>query len=90
MKVSNVHGFDFFFLSFSSCVYVLLEGILHGIETRTSAPVEIVRNENTLQSVNTPGLYPAGEGAGYAGGIVSAAVDGMRIAHTIASSLSSS
>ena len=53
--------------------------ILTGVETRTSAPVRILRNEN-LESVNIKGLYPAGEGAGYAGGIVSAAVDGIRVA----------
>jgi len=60
------------------------EAILHGVETRTSAPVQIVRHAASLESVNTPGLFPAGEGAGYAGGIVSAAVDGMRIADVIA------
>ncbi len=54
-------------------------GVLTGVETRTSAPVRIVRGD-TLQSTNTQGLYPAGEGAGYAGGIVSAALDGMRVA----------
>ena len=55
------------------------EAILTGIETRTSAPVRIPRNDE-FQSVNIEGLYPAGEGAGYAGGIVSAAVDGLRVA----------
>lgn len=58
------------------------EAVLTGIETRTSAPLRILRN-NELQSVNVKGLYPAGEGAGYAGGIVSAAVDGMKIAEKI-------
>lgn len=53
--------------------------VLTGIESRTSAPVRIVR-DTSLQSQNTAGLYPAGEGAGYAGGIVSAAVDGIRVA----------
>ena len=53
--------------------------ILTGMETRTSAPLRIQRGEN-LQSVTAEGLYPAGEGAGYAGGIVSAAVDGIRAA----------
>ncbi len=53
--------------------------ILTGVETRTSAPVRILRNEN-FESVNIKGLYPAGEGAGFAGGIVSAAVDGIRVA----------
>lgn len=51
-----------------------------GLESRTSSPVRIVRNPETLQSAGLAGLYPAGEGAGYAGGIVSAAVDGIRCA----------
>ena len=55
------------------------DGILTGVEMRTSAPVRILRDEN-LESVNVKGIYPAGEGAGYAGGIVSAAVDGIRVA----------
>ena len=50
-----------------------------GVETRTSAPVRIVRNKE-LVSLNTKGLYPTGEGAGYAGGIMSAAIDGMNVA----------
>ena len=53
--------------------------VMTGVETRTSAPVRLVRNENFV-SVNTDGLYPIGEGAGYAGGIMSAAVDGIRCA----------
>ncbi len=56
--------------------------ILTGVETRTSSPLRILRDE-TMQSVE--GIYPAGEGAGYAGGIVSAAVDGIKIAHRIIS-----
>ena len=60
------------------------DGLLHGIESRTSAPVRIERDATTLQSTNKRNLYPAGEGAGYAGGIVSAAVDGMKIANAIA------
>ena len=59
--------------------FALGEGVMTGVEMRTSAPLRIVRNEK-LQSINTEGLYPAGEGAGYAGGIVSAAVDGIRCA----------
>ena len=51
--------------------------MLTGIETRTSAPVRIHRNE-TLESINVEGLYPTGEGAGFAGGIISAAVDGNK------------
>ena len=59
------------------------EGQLIGVETRTSAPVRIVRDDRTLQSPTLGGLFPAGEGAGYAGGIVSAAIDGLRIADAI-------
>ncbi|XP_031271240.1 uncharacterized protein LOC116129648 [Pistacia vera] len=51
--------------------------LLHGVETRTSSPVQIPRSNNTYESTSIKGLYPVGEGAGYAGGIVSAAVDGM-------------
>jgi len=58
------------------------DAILTGIETRTSAPVRIDRNEE-FQSISLEGLYPAGEGAGYAGGIISAAVDGLKIAESI-------
>ena len=57
--------------------------VLTGVETRTSAPVRITRGKD-LQSLNTAGLYPAGEGAGYAGGILSAAVDGIRVAEALA------
>lgn len=57
--------------------------LLTGVETRSSSPVRILRNEN-YQSIGLPGLYPCGEGAGYAGGITSAAVDGIRVAETIA------
>lgn len=56
------------------------EGVLMGVESRTSSPIRIPRDEGTLESENTPGLYPVGEGAGYAGGITSAAVDGIRAA----------
>ena len=56
--------------------------ILTGVETRTSSPVRVVRGEN-LQSVNIEGIYPTGEGAGYAGGIVSAGVDGLKVATAI-------
>ena len=60
--------------------------MLTGVETRTSSPIRI-RRDNTYQSLNTRGLYPAGEGAGYAGGILSAGVDGIRIAEAVALSL---
>jgi uncharacterized FAD-dependent dehydrogenase len=54
-----------------------------GVETRTSSPVRITRGRD-FQSLNTAGLYPAGEGAGYAGGILSAAVDGIKVAEALA------
>lgn len=63
------------------------EAVLIGLESRTSSPVRIVRDPGTLQSLSTPGLYPAGEGAGYAGGIVSAAVDGIRCAQAAANNI---
>lgn len=63
--------------------WVTDEAVLIGVETRTSAPVRIDRDSTTLQSVNAPALYPAGEGAGYGGGIVSAAIDGIRVADAI-------
>ena len=63
--------------------YVTEEAVLVAVESRTSAPVRVPRDPETLQSLDWPGLYPGGEGAGYAGGIVSAAVDGMRIARAI-------
>ena len=62
--------------------YASQDAVLTGIETRTSAPVRIERKEN-FQSTSLIGLYPAGEGAGYAGGIVSAAVDGIKVAEAI-------
>jgi uncharacterized FAD-dependent dehydrogenase len=68
--------------------FITREASLVGVETRTSAPVRILRGED-LQSVNVKGLYPAGEGAGYAGGIMSAALDGVRIADRIAEGLMS-
>ena len=58
------------------------DAILTGVETRSSSPVRIVRDKETLES-NISGIYPSGEGAGYAGGIVSSAVDGMRVAELI-------
>ena len=56
------------------------EAVMIGVETRTSAPVRIVRNRDTLQHIRLRGLFPCGEGAGYAGGIVSAGIDGERCA----------
>lgn len=63
--------------------YALPDAVLTGVETRTSSPLRIRRGAD-LQSLNTRGLYPAGKGAGYAGGIMSAAVDGIRIAEAVA------
>lgn len=63
--------------------YAMADAIMTGVETRTSAPVSIKRNE-FYQSVNTKGLYPAGEGAGYAGGILSAGIDGIKVAEALA------
>jgi uncharacterized FAD-dependent dehydrogenase len=64
--------------------FSMKEAILTGVETRTSSPIRIKRNDKNLQSINTQGLYPAGEGAGYAGGILSAGIDGIRVAEEIA------
>ena len=63
------------------------DAILTGIETRTSSPIRITRDNGTLQSLNTRGLYPAGEGAGYAGGILSAGVDGIKVAEALAKAM---
>ena len=60
------------------------EATMIGVETRTSAPVRIVRDKDTLQHVRLKGLFPCGEGAGYAGGIVSAGIDGERCAEAVA------
>ncbi len=59
------------------------EALMIGVETRTSAPVRITRDQTTMQSIAIKGLFPAGEGAGYAGGIVSAAIDGERAAEMV-------
>lgn len=60
------------------------DAVLTGIESRTSSPLRITRDNQHLQSLNTRGLYPAGEGAGYAGGILSAGVDGIKVAEALA------
>ncbi|MBF4987746.1 NAD(P)/FAD-dependent oxidoreductase [Methylophilus sp. 14] len=67
----------------------LADGVLTGVETRTSSPIRIKRDDDTLQSINTKGLFPCGEGAGYAGGILSAAVDGIKVAEAVSLSLTS-
>jgi uncharacterized FAD-dependent dehydrogenase len=67
--------------------FAMHDAVLTGVETRTSSPVRVKRKDDDLQSLNTRGLYPAGEGAGYAGGIMSAAVDGIRVAEAVAMSI---
>ena len=64
------------------------DAVLTGVESRTSSPVRITRDAQSLQSLNVRGLYPGGEGAGYAGGILSAGVDGIKVAEAVARSLS--
>ena len=64
--------------------FLTSEAVLIGVETRTSSPVRILRNRDTLQHVTLQGLFPCGEGAGYAGGIISAAIDGERCAEQVA------
>jgi uncharacterized FAD-dependent dehydrogenase len=66
--------------------FAMDDAVLTGVETRTSSPIRIKRNEH-CQSVNISGLYPAGEGAGYAGGILSAGIDGIKVAEAVALSL---
>jgi uncharacterized FAD-dependent dehydrogenase len=63
------------------------EALLVGLESRTSSPIRISRDKESMVSLSTPGLYPVGEGAGYAGGIVSAAIDGMRAATAFAAAV---
>ena len=66
--------------------FALHDAVLTGVETRTSSPLRLTRGED-LQSLNVKGLYPAGEGAGYAGGILSAGIDGIKIAEAVALTL---
>ena len=66
--------------------FAMSDALLTGVETRTSSPIRIKRGED-FQSINTHGLYPAGEGAGYAGGILSAAIDGIKVAEAVALSM---
>jgi uncharacterized protein len=67
--------------------FAMADAVLTGVETRTSSPIRITRRDDDFQSVNTPGLFPAGEGAGYAGGIMSAGVDGIKVAEAVALSI---
>ncbi len=76
--IEGVHAFDKKIPGFANG-----EAVLSGVETRTSSPVRIVRNEE-LQSLNVRGIYPCGEGAGYAGGIMSAAMDGLKVFEAVA------
>ena len=63
--------------------FAMADAVMTGVETRTSSPIRIKRGSD-FQSINTRGLYPAGEGAGYAGGILSAGVDGIKVAEAVA------
>lgn len=63
--------------------FAAADAVLTGPETRTSSPVRIVRNAQSLEAVGAEGLYPCAEGAGYAGGIMSAAADGIRCAEKV-------
>lgn len=70
--------------------FAMQDAVLTGVETRTSSPIRIKRRDEDCQSMNTRGLFPAGEGAGYAGGIMSAAIDGIKVAEALALSMLSS
>ena len=74
--IEGIYGFDKRIKGFAHP-----DALLSGVESRTSSPVRILRDE-TFQSI-MPGIYPCGEGAGYAGGITSAAVDGIRVAEAV-------
>jgi uncharacterized FAD-dependent dehydrogenase len=67
--------------------FAMHDAVLTGVETRTSSPIKIRRHDENCQSINTKGLFPAGEGAGYAGGIMSASVDGIKVAEAVALSM---
>ncbi len=64
--------------------FSMADATLTAVETRTSSPIQVTRDKVSMQSINTTGLYPAGEGAGYAGGILSAGIDGIKIAEAMA------
>ena len=63
------------------------DAVLTAVETRSSSPVRILRDRETCQSINVPGIFPCGEGAGYAGGIMSSAIDGINCANALSSAL---
>ena len=67
--------------------FAMAEAHLTGVETRTSSPIRIKRDDETFESINTRGLFPGGEGAGYAGGILTAGIDGIKLAEAVAKSL---
>ncbi len=67
--------------------YLAPGALLTAVETRTSSPLRMLRHPQTLESLNTPGIYPGGEGAGFAGGILSAAIDGIKLAEAVGLSL---
>jgi hypothetical protein len=64
-------------------LFISNKAVMLGVETRTSSPVRILRDPVSLESTSVKGLYPAGEGSGYAGGIISSAIDGIKIAEKI-------
>ena len=70
--------------------FFMPDAVLTAVETRTSSPIRIKRRDDDLQSLNVAGLYPAGEGAGYAGGIMSAGIDGIRVAEAAARAIAAS
>ena len=69
--------------------FALSDAVLTGVETRTSSPLRLTRGDD-MQSLNVRGLYPAGESAGYAGGILSAGIDGIRVAEAVAQQINAS
>ncbi|KAH1254246.1 Uncharacterized protein GmHk_04G010723 [Glycine max] len=76
------------FLTFQLPGFICNDALLHGVETRTSSPIQIPRNGDSYECTSVKGLYPVGEGAGYAGGIISAAVDGMHAGFAVAKKFS--
>ncbi|MZP55361.1 MAG: FAD-binding protein, partial [Bacteroidales bacterium] len=64
--------------------YLTNDAVIVGVESRTSSPLRLPRKPDTMEHISVSGLYPCGEGSGYAGGIVSSAVDGMRAAEAVA------
>lgn len=71
------------FQNFEKKIPGFSEGIMTGVETRSSSPIRVNRSDTSMESLNVKGLYPCGEGCGYAGGIMSAAIDGIRVSESI-------